>query len=145
MNPTILRPNLEIADQPTGEELARLRSEGYSAVVNLRRPGEPDQPIDPTAEGDLVREEGLEYLSIPIGGEPITEAQVSAVCDLIDRHSAGKVLLHCKQGGRAAGLALLYLARAEGWPNAEVIDRGRSLGLRLPPPVEALVKSHLKS
>jgi uncharacterized protein (TIGR01244 family) len=145
MNRTTVRPNLEIADQPTSEDFAALSAEGFTAVVNLRRPGEPDQPIDPTAEGDLARDAGLEYLSVPIGGEPIGEPQVSAVCELLDRHSGGKVLLHCKQGGRAVGIALLSLARAEGWPADEVIDRGRSLGLRLPPPVEALVKAHLES
>ncbi|QDV33523.1 beta-lactamase hydrolase domain-containing protein [Tautonia plasticadhaerens] len=143
MNRKTVRPNLEIADQPTSEEILGLKAEGFTAVVNLRRPGEPDQPMDPAAEAEVARQAGLDYLSVPVGGEPLGAPQISSVCDLIDRHPDGKVLIHCKQGGRAAGLALLHLARVEGWPAGEVVERGRALGLELPPPVRALIEHAL--
>lgn len=143
MTSSRIRPNLVIADQPTEEELLALPGEGFTAVVNLRRPGEPDQPLDPSAEGECVRAVGLDYLGVPVGGEPLGDAQVEAIGDVLDRHAEGKVLLHCKQGGRAAALALLHIAREEGWPAGEAIERGRALGLELPPPVRALVESYL--
>lgn len=143
MNRKTIRPNLEIADQPTAEELSSLKEEGFTAVINLRRAGEAGQTIDPTAEGELARQAGLDYLSVPVGGEPLGATQVETVCDLLQNHADGKVLLHCKQGGRAAALALIYLSRVEGWPADEVVQRGRALGLELPPPVQALVEQAL--
>lgn len=144
MNRIAIRHYLEIADQPTPEDLVALDGDGFTAVVNLRRAGEPDQPVDPEAEGDLVRGAGVEYLAAPVGGGPLDPDGVEAVCELIDRHveQGGKVLLHCKQGGRAAGLAVIHLARAEGWPDGEAIERAEAIGLRLPPPVRALVESY---
>ncbi len=40
-----------VADQPTLEELKALPDEGFVAVVNLRREGEPEQPMSPAEEG----------------------------------------------------------------------------------------------
>lgn len=144
MNRTTIRPNLDVADQPTAEELAALKAEGYRAVVNLRAAGEPDQPLDPTVEGEVAREAGLEYLNVPIGGPgPLEDEQVDAVSAFLGRHPDGKVLLHCKLGGRAAALALLHLARTEGWPADVAIERGREAGLTLPPKLAEKVEAYL--
>ncbi|WP_169976721.1 beta-lactamase hydrolase domain-containing protein [Tautonia rosea] len=142
MHRLAIRPYLEIAGQPSHEDLVAIRDEGFTAVVNLRRPDEPDQPIDPSTEGSQVHALGMDYLSVPIGGEPLGESQVKAVCAFLDQHTGGKVLLHCKQGGRAAAIALIHLAQAEQWPEDEVIDRAAAIGVPLPPPLRAMIESY---
>ena len=39
-----ITPKITIGDQPTEADLARLKAEGYTGVVNLRNDGEPEQP-----------------------------------------------------------------------------------------------------
>ncbi len=138
-----ITPRISIAGQPTAEDLAALKAEGYTGVVNLRHDGEPEQPLSSAAEGDLVRQDGLEYLHYAVGGAPLTFQGVAAVCDLLDRHADGKVLVHCKRGGRALALVLLHLAKSQNWPTDEVITRGQASGITLDGGLRQLVQLYL--
>lgn len=136
-------PDLEIADQPTEAELKVLRDEGFVGVVNLRHDGEPEQPLRPADEGALVGGIGMDYLHVGVGGQPLTEPVVGAVCDFLDAHAGQKVLVHCRKGGRAAALVLLHRARTEGWTAAEAIERGKAIGLAVDGPLRTLVENYL--
>lgn len=137
---------ITIADQPSAEDLARLKEEGYVAVVNLRKDGEPAQPMDIAAEGKVVADLGMAYHHYAVDQPPLTESGVTATSDFIDRESAkGKVLVHCMKGARAAALVLLQQARTHAWKTDEVLDNGRAVGLELPPPLQAKVDQYLKS
>src|SRR5689334_12116348 len=104
-----ITPAITIGDQPTEEDLAAFRDEGYLGIVNLRHDGEPEQPLSTAEEGAKVRELGMEYLHHEVGGAPLADPGVSNVADFIDRLTAGdgKVLVHCRKGGRAMALVLL--------------------------------------
>ncbi len=130
--------------QPSVEELRALPGSGVAAVVNFRREAEPDQPLSPVEEGEFVRSLGLDYLHIPVGGAPITRPQVQAFGEFLHRHGGEAVLVHCKSGGRAAVMLMLERAEAEGWPNGEVLERGRQLGLNPPAPLLPLVAQFLE-
>ena len=136
---------ITIGDQPTEDDLARLKAEGYTGVVNLRNPGEPEQPISPSDEAEKARAMGLEYLHHGVGGAPLTPQGVTAVCDFVDRHTqAGqKVLVHCRKGPRAAALVLLQQARVNKWQPDEVIARGREMGLEVDGGLRTLVETYL--
>src|ERR1700712_3045732 len=95
-----ITPRVTIGDQPTQADLARLKAEGYTGVVNLRNEGEPDQPLGVAAGGGEVRALGLGYLHVGVGGAPLSRQGVQAVSDFIDGHE--KVMVHCRKGGRAA-------------------------------------------
>ena len=137
---------ITIADQPTVEDLTRLKNEGYVAVVNLRNDGEPEQPMDTTAEGKAVADLGMAYHHYVVDQPPLTDPGVTAACDFIDGEAAkGKVLVHCRRGGRAAALVLLDQARAQGWKPAEALAKGRALGLELSPGLQTKVEQYLKS
>ena len=135
MNRTTIRPNLDIADQPTAEELAALKAEGYTAVVNLRTAGEPDQPLDPTAEGEVVREAGLEYLHVPIGG-PSPAGRRAGRRPSPSSSAATPTARSCCTASSAAGPRRWPCCT---WPGpragrpSEAIERGREAGLTLPP------------
>lgn len=121
-------PEIIIGDQPSEEDLLECKYEGYAGVVNLRNDREPEQPLSTKAEGDKVRAMGMEYLHYGVGGAPLADPGVAGVCDFIDRltGAGGKVLVHCRKGGRAMALVLIQQARAHGWTAAEAIDKGRA-------------------
>lgn len=144
MNRRSVSPRIEVAGQPTRDELQSLRAEGFVGVVNVRLDGEPEQPLSPGDEAIEVGAAGLDYLHVPVGGGPIDPSGMDAIYQFLEVHSAGKVLIHCKQGGRAQAVALLYLARRENWPVEEVIVRGLQEGFALSPGLQILVREYLR-
>lgn len=140
-----ITPEIIIGDQPTEEDLLECKYEGYAGVVNLRNDREPEQPLSTGAEGDKVRVLGMEYLRYGVGGAPLANSGVAEVCDFIDRLAGGggKVLVHCRKGGRAMALVLLQQARAYGWTAAEAIEKGRAIGLQVDGPLKTMVENYL--
>lgn len=143
MNRQPISPTIAISDQPTEADLQQLKEEGYQAVINLRNPGEPDQPLSPDEEQQQVETLGMDYLHVGIGGAPLTEESVGAVCDFLDQHADQPVLVHCKLGGRAAALVLLHQARAEGWNADEALAKGEAKGLQVTGKLRDMVEAYL--
>jgi uncharacterized protein (TIGR01244 family) len=136
-------PTITIGDQPTETDLEALKAAGYAGVINLRHPGEPDQPLSPDAEGERVRSLGMDYLHQGVGGAPITADGVKAVRDFLDTHASDKVLVHCRKGGRAVALVLLQQAKQQGWPASEVLTRGDAMGLKVEGNLRLMVEQYL--
>ena len=132
---------ITIGDQPTEDDLSRLKAEGYTGIVNLRNDGEPDQPLGISLEGEKVRSLGLAYHHLGIGGAPLTESGVGAACDFIDGQE--KVMVHCRKGGRAAALVLIQQAEVQGWAAGEAAAKGRGLGLEVEGGLRAIVEKYL--
>src|SRR5207248_3867864 len=127
--------------QPSEDDLARLKAEGYTGVVNLRNDGEPEQPLSTSAEGEKVRALGMDYIHMGVGGAPLTEPGVRAVCDFIGKHD--KVMVHCRKGGRAAAVVLIQQAEIHGWSAGEAPAKGRGLGLEVDGGLRAIVENYL--
>lgn len=139
-----ITPTITVADQPSESELAALKDEGYVGVVNLRHDGEPEQPLGTAAEGEHVRSQGLDYLHYGVGGAPLTEEGVGAVCAFLDKHSTGKVLVHCRKGARASALVLLQQAKVHQWSPAEAVEKGRAMGLEIDGGLKMMVELYLR-
>ena len=135
---------ITIADQPTEADLRALKGEGYVGVVNLRNDGEPEQPLSTSAEGDEVRALGMDYLHYGVGAAPLSESGVASVCDFLDAHAGGKVLVHCRKGSRAAALVLIHQAKAQGWGPDEAPEKGNAMGLMVEGGLKAMVSSYLR-
>lgn len=137
---------ITIGDQPEASDLAALKKEGYVGVVNLRNDGEPEQPLSVEDEGAKVRALDMAYLHYGVGSTPLADPGVTDVCDFIDRLTdEGKVLVHCRKGGRAAALVLLQQARTEGWKPDEVLAKGEAEGLRVDGGLKTKVEDYLRS
>jgi uncharacterized protein (TIGR01244 family) len=136
---------ITIADQPTEEELRALKTQGYTGVVNLRHDGEPEQPLSTSEEGKKIQEMGLDYLHYGVGGGPLTSEGVTSVCEFLDRHASGKVLVHCRKGARAAALVLIREALAKKWGAEEAVAKGRALGLDVDGGLRLLVEHYLQT
>ena len=79
--------------QPTEADFAQMYAEGIRTVINLRRPGEQNQPLDAAAAADIAARAGLTYVHIPVDSKNLDTAQVDAVAEAI-ACSPGPVRVH---------------------------------------------------
>ena len=121
---------ITIGDQPTEADLAELKREGFTAVVNLRNDGEADQPLSTALEGTKVRELGMDYLHHGVGSASLTVQGVKEVCDFIDKHSreSEKVLVHCRRGPRASRSCCCSRRESTNGPTPKSSPRGKRWG-----------------
>lgn len=119
-----------IGGQPTERALRELKAKGVTTVVNLRMPQEMARiGFD---EAALLKELGLTYVYIPLGGTAENPYAPAA----LDRFAAtmagakGKVLLHCTIAWRASHLWGAYLIRDRKMPVAQALAHVRSVNLR---------------
>lgn len=145
----LIRPvtdRITIADQPAADDLTAFKRDGFVGVLNLRNDGEPEQPLSVAEEGSAVRGLGMAYHHLGVGAEPLSDPGVAAACGFIDHCVAeGRVLVHCRKGGRAAALVLIQQARAHGWTADEAIAKGRELGIQLDGALKDKVEGYLRS
>lgn len=113
--------------QPSKDELERLGQDGFRTMANLRMVGEPNQPLSPDAEGEVVRKPGLEYVPLPV---PSTDLRSDQVGRFRERLAAlpGPVLVHCASGKRPGALPILHVASQDGLPGADALARAHALG-----------------
>ena len=111
MNVVKVSPKLAVASQPTLDEIADLKQQGYALVINNRPDGEDATQPGTAAEQSAAAEAGLAYAPQPIGGVPMTEADIRAFQRAIEE-SPGPVLAHCRSGTRSLNV----------WAIGEVLD-----------------------
>lgn len=112
------------AGQPSAEALAVFRDSGYTAVIDLRGPGE-DRGFDERA---AVESLGMQYIALPIvGGDAISYASARQLDRLIEAQE-GPVLVHCGSGNRVGAL-LALAANLDGADDETAVAIGRDAGL----------------
>lgn len=126
-NRIYLDDRLSSGGQPTEDDIASLHAAGVRAIINLRRHGEPNQPLDPHAEGQVAARAGLAYVHIPVDPKNLDPAHVDAVAAAIAA-APGPVYVHCAAGGRAVTHALLADAKVLGHSADEVMARAETVG-----------------
>lgn len=113
--------------QPDEGDIAALKAAGVRKIINLRRPGEPNQPLDPDAEGAAVRAAGMDYLHIPVDPKNLSPASAEAVAKAV-AEADGPVYVHCAAGGRGLSHALIAEAKANGGTADDVLKKAADLG-----------------
>jgi uncharacterized protein (TIGR01244 family) len=111
--------------QPDEKDIAALKAAGYRKIINLRRPGEPNQPLDPDAEGAVVRAAGMEYLHVPVDPKNLHPSSAEAVTKAVEE-ADGPVYVHCAAGGR--GITHALLADSKGKSSDEVFKKAEQVG-----------------
>jgi protein tyrosine phosphatase (PTP) superfamily phosphohydrolase (DUF442 family) len=89
-------------------QLSDLHSEGYDAVINLL-PGSHAHAV--AEEARIVRDQGLDYVYIPVDFEAPTHADLEAFADAMDARAGGKVHVHCAANYRVSAFYSLYALR----------------------------------
>lgn len=127
--PVKIDSRISAGGQPTEADLADLMAQGVRTVINLRRPGEQNQPLDPHTEGQVATGLGLAYVHIPVDPKNLDPNQLDAVAAAIKAAASGGVYVHCAAGGRACTHALLTNAKDAGHSADHVFSQADQLGV----------------
>lgn len=122
--------DLFIGGQPTEQALRDLKAKGVTTVVNLRMPQEMARiGFD---EAALLKELGLTYVHIPLGGTPDNPYSPAALDQFTSTLTSarGKVLLHCTIAWRASHMWGAYLIRERKVPVADALAQVAKINLR---------------
>jgi uncharacterized protein (TIGR01244 family) len=106
-----------LSGQPTEAALRALKAEGVTTVINLRTQREMDNRQQvPFDEAALLRELGMTYVHIPLGGPdtPYSPAAVEQLDAALRAAGDGKVLLHCTVAWRVSHLWAAWLVKHRG-------------------------------
>jgi uncharacterized protein (TIGR01244 family) len=123
--------DLLIAGQPSEAAMRKLAAGGVTRVINLRTQREMDnRQAVPYDEAALLKELGVEYIHIPLGGDnhPYTPAAVDALAAALEGAN-GHALLHCTVAWRASHLWTAYLVRYRGMSFNEAYEHGRAINM----------------
>jgi protein tyrosine phosphatase (PTP) superfamily phosphohydrolase (DUF442 family) len=102
-----IRDDLTTSGLPSAEQLGDLRREGYDAVINLM----PDGENSVADEARIVRDQGLDYVYIPVDFEAPARADLEAFFAAMDARSSDKVHVHCAANYRVTAFYSLYALR----------------------------------
>lgn len=122
--------DLFIGGQPTEAALRDLKAKGITTVVNLRMPQEMARiGFD---EAALLKELGMTYVHIPLGGTPENPYSPAALDQFTSTLASarGKVLLHCTIAWRASHMWGAYLIRERKVPVADALAQVTKINLR---------------
>ena len=126
-DPIKVSAKISAGGQPSEEDIAALKAAGVRKIINLRRAGEQNQPLDPQAWGEAVTRAGLEYVHIPVDPKNLQPASAEAVAKAVAA-SDGGVYVHCAAGGRGVSHALLAEAKAQGSSADDVLKKAAEIG-----------------
>lgn len=116
---------ITIGGLPDDIDLQEFKERGAQTVVSFLTNDEPG--FDEKAR---VEAAGLRHVSIPVSVDCLSDETVEKLVQTIDE-SAGEVVLHCKGGGRAGVMALLYLARKNGWDAQTAREEGAKFDAKI--------------
>lgn len=129
---------------PDPETLAALHHEGFRAVVNLRRPGEENEPLDPDQEGDTVRAHGMDYVHLPVSAEEMSSERVDQFRNLV-AELPKPVYVHCASGKRSGAFTMMHYAVENALSGEDALDQAQQMGFECDTPaLESLVRDYVR-
>ena len=121
-------PGLLTGGQPSRDCLEAAREAGYRTVVNLRCVDE----FNGFDEGRVVRELGLDYVSIPVAGADGLNVEAVASLDAVLADTQRRpALIHCGSGNRVGALIAMHACRKRGLSVDEALACGEAAGLKV--------------
>ncbi len=118
--------------QPRLEDLARLKSDGVTTIINLRRPSE----YDAEEEARKAKELGLRYFNIPVNTADPKEEQADEFLKIMADTKNRPAFIHCASANRVGGFWMIRRVLADGWKPEDAEQEARKIGLRSPNLVE---------
>lgn len=96
---------LVTSGQPTAEALAKLKQQGFEAVIYLAPTTVSDAVAD---EQRIVESQGLTWVNIPIHFQKPTAADFQRFVETVKGMTGKKILVHCQVNMRASSIVFLY-------------------------------------
>ncbi|MBN9335702.1 TIGR01244 family sulfur transferase [Devosia sp.] len=120
-----INDHVSVSGQISPEDVASLKSLGFTAIVNNRPDGEsPDQPAGAEIEA-AAKAAGLAYYAIPLGREGVNADLVEKTKAVIEG-SDGPVFCFCRSGTRST--TLWALSQAGEMDASEIISQAAEAG-----------------
>lgn len=113
--------------QPSDADFSKLKEQGFTHVVNLRRETEYDE----RSEEKLVKSLGMNYSHHPFPLDlKVDDKYVDSVTNSVVKHrQKGKTLVHCSSGNRVGIWLGAHFNRDHGDSKEEAYERAESFGL----------------
>jgi uncharacterized protein (TIGR01244 family) len=103
-----IHPHLTTSGLVSIAQLNDLQREGYNTVINLL----PDSYEHAVAdEARIVRDQGLDYVYIPVDFDAPTRADLEAFTDAMDARPGQTIHVHCAANYRVSAFYSLYALR----------------------------------
>lgn len=131
--------NIIVCGQPSEADINLLREKGITLVFNVRSEEEMTDTNEVKFDEEaLLKNLGIDYMIVPISGTkyPYREEVVEKFAEAVS-NTKGKVLLHCKAGGRAANVYGAYEIKYRGKSADEIMKQFEIFNL-WPLPIEKL-------
>ena len=117
-------PSLTTSGQPTEGELALIASAGFDRVIFLAFTNHPKAVAH---EDDIVRDQGLQFIHIPVEWRSPSPADFAAFAAMMQTFGSGRTLVHCEVNFRASVFGFLYQVLLEGADLDEATSLMRSI------------------
>ncbi len=105
VNHIVINDRLHTSGQPESAQLSGLAERGFEMVINLAPP--TTQGAIAT-EGQLVAEDGIVYVNIPVDWRNPTYADFALFSGVLNQSGDRQVLIHCQVNKRASMFTFLY-------------------------------------
>ncbi|NCN42174.1 hypothetical protein GW916_13095 [bacterium] len=118
--------HMSFTAQPSKEDLAEAKKQGYQVIINLRAPSEISWD-----EAAYAKSLGLEYYNVPLFNKA-EEIDAAAVIKLERIHMQThkqKQLIHCSTGNRAAAWMAAHMMVKHELSAEDALKVGRKLGI----------------
>ncbi|MGT2513827.1 TIGR01244 family sulfur transferase [Sphingomonas panni] len=120
---------ISVSPQITADDVATLKAQGFTAIVNNRPDGEEaGQPAGDTI-ADAAAAAGMAYHAIPITHAGFSHPQLDAMAAILTE-AEGPILAYCRSGTRSCNLWALARAKQGGDP-AGLVAAGGAAGYDL--------------
>ena len=105
LNYLCISDNIGTAGQPMQDQFAGIRASGYEVVINLAM---PDSTNALPNEAELVTEQSMDYVHIPVLWEDPKDDDVDRFFEVMGRYGDRKVFVHCALNWRVSCFVFLY-------------------------------------
>ncbi len=111
--------------QPTVDQIALLKHEGFRTIVNLRDPSE----YDAAAEEAAAKAQGLAYVNIPVKKDNPKPQQVDVFLKLV-KEARPPVFIHCATANRVAAFWMIRRVLVDKWDIEDAEREAKVAGLK---------------
>jgi protein tyrosine phosphatase (PTP) superfamily phosphohydrolase (DUF442 family) len=104
---------LGTAGQPGPEQFSAIKRAGYDLVINLAMLSSTNALPN---EGQLVAEQGMDYVHLPVIWEAPTLDDFGRFCRVMEENHGRRVFVHCALNMRVSVFVMLYRVLRRGIP-----------------------------
>ncbi len=114
---------ISVSPQITADDVATLKAQGFTTIVNNRPDGEEAGQPEGDAIADASASAGMAYHAIPITHAGFSHPQLDAMAAILNE-TDGPILAYCRSGTRSCNLWALARAKQGDDPAALVAAGG---------------------